>query len=197
MRFSVEKPVYPWRTNQSLEQVLADARPALVSLGAIEPTAAGCSDAEITAAERWMGRPVPEEVRHFYRAVRPTDVFEPGTRKEFGFYPLGAEELEWRPLDDLKPAEDWSKASGLFLGQSVFGDPFWWVSRHPTLPDGSIFLFDHEGAIGDVPFVYFARSFSELIGRIVHFKALMSTMDAPLFQQELRELASVWSDRRS
>ena len=82
---------YPWRRPRDLETVLAEVKPVLASLGIVEP-GAGCSDAEIGATEG-RSRPFPEDIRAFYRSMRPTELFAPGARKEFGFYTIGSKEL--------------------------------------------------------------------------------------------------------
>ena len=121
---------YPWRKPRDLETVLAEVKQVLASLGVVEP-GSGCSEAEIAAAER-RSCPFPDEVRGFYRSMRPTALFAPGPRKEFGFYRIESEELAWKSMEGAEPAEDWAGARGLFLGQSAFGDPFWCAEGHRT-----------------------------------------------------------------
>jgi hypothetical protein len=116
-------------------------------------------------------------------------VFAPGQRKEFGFYTIGSKELTWKSMDGAEPAEDWVGAQGLFLGQSAFGDPFWWADGHRTAPNGSIFLLDHEGNLSeDVVFGHFARSFREFLAKLAHFKSLDSKPKDELFLREYLEL---------
>jgi hypothetical protein len=80
-------------------------------------------------------------------------------------------------------------AQGLFLGQSAFGDPFWWAEGHRSVSDGSIFLLDHEGHLSeDVMFVHFARSFPEFLSKLAYFKSLDSTPQDELFRREYLEL---------
>ena len=93
---------YPWRQPRELEALLAEVKAVLVSLGVVEP-GAGCSEAEIAAAEG-RSRPFPEDVRAFYRAMRPNELFAPGQRKEFGFYTIGSKELTWKSMDGAEPA---------------------------------------------------------------------------------------------
>jgi hypothetical protein len=179
---------YPWREPKDLAAVLADVRPVLASLGIVEGTE-GCSEPEIAAAEQRSPRPFPDDVRAFYRAMRPTELFAPGTRKEFGFYTLESKELTWKSTEGAEPAEDWDGAQGLFLGQSAFGDPFWWVEGHRTAPNGSIFLLDHEGNLSEeVMFVHFARSFREFLAKLAYFRALDSMPRHELFRREYLEL---------
>ena len=180
---------HPWRQPSDLETVLARLKPVLVSLGIVE-AGAGCTEAEIVAAEG-RSRQFPEDVRAFYRSMRPTDLYAPGARREFGFYTIGSPELKWMPMDGAEPAEDWVGAQGLFLGQSAFGDSFWWAEGHRTAPAGSIFLLDHEGNLSeDVMFGYFARSFREFLAKLTYFKSLDSHEAASdaLFRQEYLEL---------
>jgi hypothetical protein len=178
---------YPWRQPRAFETVLTEVKPVLVSLGVVEP-GCGCSDAEIEAAEG-RSRPFPEDVRAFYRAMRPTELFAPGARKDFGFYTIGSGELTWKSMEGAEPAEDWVGARGLFLGQSAFGDPFWWAEGHRTAPYGSIFLLDHEGSLSDdVMFAHFARSFREFLAKLAYFKALDCAEQDEVFRREYLEL---------
>jgi hypothetical protein len=180
--------LYPWRQPKDLAVVLAEVRPVLASLGVVTETG-GCSESEIAAAEQRLSRPFPADVRAFYRAMRPTELFSNNARKEFGFYTIDAQELSWQSMQGAEPAEDWVGAQGLFLGQSVFGDPFWWAEGHRTAPDGSIFLLDHEGQLSeDVMFVHFARSFREFLAKLAYFKNLDSTPEDELFRGEYLEL---------
>jgi hypothetical protein len=180
--------IYPWRQPKDLADVLAEVRPVLASLGVVT-AAGGCSELEIAAAEHRSSRPLPGDVRAFYRAMRPTELFSPDSRKQFGFYTIDSQELSWKPMGGAEPAEDWVGAHGLFLGQSTFGDPFWWAEGHRTAPDGSIFLLDHEGHLSEeVMFVHFARSFREFLAKLMYFKSLDSTPQDGLFRREYLEL---------
>ncbi len=92
-------------------------------------------------------------------------------------------------MEGGEPEADWVDAQGLFLGQSTFGDPFWWAEGHRTAPNGSVFLLDHEGHLSeDVMFVYFARSFREFLAKLTYFKSLDSTPQDELFRREYLEL---------
>jgi hypothetical protein len=178
---------YPWRQPRDLETVLAEVKPVLASLGVVEP-GAGCSEAEIAAAEG-RSRPFPDDIRAFYRSMRPTELFAPGQRKEFGFYRIESKQLTWKSMEGAQPAEDWTAAQGLFLGQSVFGDPFWCAQGHRSAPVGSIFLLDHEGQMGeDVMFVHFARSFREFLMKLAYFRNLDLTPQNELLRREYLEL---------
>jgi hypothetical protein len=162
-------------------------KPALAALGVVEP-GTGCSAAEIAAAEG-RSRPFPEDVRAFYRSMRPTELFVPGTAKEFGFYTIGSNELTWTSMDGAEPAEDWAGAQGLFLGQSLGGDPSWWAEGHRTAPDGSVFLLDHEGHLSEaVILAQFARSFREFLAKLAYFKGLGSAPQHEMFRREYLEL---------
>lgn len=184
----METDSYPWRRRQEFSEVLAFARPVFISLKVVEPIR-GCTDAEIAAAEQRMQRPLPLDVREFYRAMRPTELFSGDDRKEFGFYTIGSTELDWRTMEGAEPAEAWVGATGLALGQSAFGDPFWWVEGHRSLPVGSIVLLDHDGGLGgDIMFVHFARSFREFLAKVAYFKNLYSPTQDPVFQREYLEL---------
>ena len=117
------------------------------------------------------------------------ELFAAGERKEFGFYTIESEELNWKSMKGGQPPEDWVGAQGLFLGQSAFGDPFWWAEGHRTAPDGSIFLLDHEGNLSeDVMFAHFARSFREFLVKLAHFKSLDSASEDESFRREYKEL---------
>jgi hypothetical protein len=178
---------YPWRTNANIRDVLAAVRPTFVSLAVVEPIG-GCSEEEIAKAERRLGRSLPQPVREFYQAMRPTEVLG-GEPKEFGFYPLGSTELAWRSMEGAEPAADWISSRGLALGQSTYGDPFWWVEGHRVISNGSIVLLDHEGGLGgDVMFVHFARNFAEFLAKVAYFRDLYPPPGDALFQQEYAEL---------
>lgn len=179
--------MYPWRRYRDMGEALAVAVPVLVSLGVVEP-GGGCSAVEVAAAEHRLGRPLPGEVREFYRAVRPRDLFAADNRNEFGFYPLDSKELTWRAMEGAGPSEDWSGATGFALGQSRGGDPFWWVDGHRTIPDDGVVLLDHQLQTSDVMFAYFARSFREFIGKVAYFRNLYSPEHDSLFRQEYVEL---------
>src|SRR5215831_6027638 len=99
---------YPWRRPQDLETILIELKPVLVSLGVVE-RGLGCSESEIAAAEK-RSRPFPDVVRRFYSANRPTELFAPGQRKEFGFYRIESDELTWKSMAGAEPAEDWASA---------------------------------------------------------------------------------------
>ncbi len=183
----MEPDPYPWRQSTDLATVLTEVKPVLASLGVVDQ-GPGCSEPEIAAAEQ-RSRPFPADVRSFYHAMRPTELFSGEQRKEFGFYTLGSKELSWKSMEGAEPVDDWLGAEGLFLGQSAFGDPFWWVERHRSLPDGSIFLLDHNGGLGgDIMFVHFARTFREFLGKLTHFKNLYSPTHDELFHREYLEL---------
>src|SRR4051812_453823 len=143
----MEPEPYPWRRPARFEEVLAAVRPVFAALGVVAP-GGGCSEAEVTAAEERMARPLPADVHAFYRAMRPTGPFSDDAQREFGFYPIGSDELAWRAMAGAEPPDDWTAAVGLSLGQSVCGDPFWWVEGHRSLPAGSIVLLDHDGSLG-------------------------------------------------
>src|SRR6185503_12472481 len=134
----MEVEMYPWRRYGDMDEALGVAVPVLVSLGAAEP-GGGYSAVEIVQAEQRLGRPLPGEVREFYRAVRPAVRSTADDRKQFRFYPLDAVGLTWRPMADTaaaaEPATEWKDANGLALGQSRFGDEFLWVEGHRAIPD--------------------------------------------------------------
>jgi hypothetical protein len=185
---SMSTQVYPWRVTGDFAQIVNLARPVLVGLGVVSADG-GASESEIAAAEARMGRPLPGDVRAFHAAMRPMELFERGSRREFGFYPLGSAEFVWHSMEGAEPVEEWTAAQGLRLGQSAFGDPFWWIEGHRSLPNGTIVMMDHDGGLGgDAPFVCFARTFGEFIAKIAHFKGLYAPAGDPLFASELREL---------
>lgn len=167
---------------------MAAARPVFASLGIIG-RGDGCSEQEINEAEQRMKRPFPPDVRVFYQGVRPTDLFGNVERKEFGFYTIGSQELSWGSMEGAEPADDWLHASGLALGQSASGDPFWWIEGHRSLPTGSIVLLDHDGGLGgDVMFVHYARCFREFLAKVAYFKNLYPPAQDELFLREYLEL---------
>lgn len=178
--------MYPWRQPKDLATVLSEVKPILAALGIVAPNA-GCSDSEIAKAEA-RSQPFPPEVRAFFQSMRPTDLFSGSQKKEFGFYTIESDELTWKSMQGAEPAEDWVGAQGLFLGQSVFGDPFWWVKGHRSAPDGAIFLLDHEGDLtANVMFGCIARSFCEFLVKVVYFRKLTASQNAQ-FQAEYAEL---------
>lgn len=180
-------PKYPWRDCADLGMVLASVKPIFASLLSVE-SSGGHSDLEIISAERRIGTPLPEAIREFYRAMRPTPIFNPPQR-EFGFYPLNSTELAWHSMQGAEPEEAWSSARGLALGQSTYGDPFWWIEGHRFLPDGSITLLDHEDGVGgEVLFVHFARSFPEFIAKVAHFRGRYPRSPDTAYRQEYLEL---------
>lgn len=180
---------YPWRETRMIGEALSAVGPVFAELGVIA-WAGGCAESEIAAAEGRMGRALPGDVRAFYRAMRPLELFDGGDgRREFGIYPLESKELEWRSMEEAEPAEDWASATGLALGQSVFGDPFWWVEGHRTIPEGGIVLLNHGGGVhGDLMFVYYARSFCEFLGKVAHYRNLYPPAGDTLFRHEYLEL---------
>lgn len=170
---------YPWRDNRSLEQVLAESR-AWLTNERIIAVGLGFNDVEIAAAERRLRRPFPEEVRELYRTYRPVRVFSKDGPEEFGFYQLDQLELRWESLghDDAVPVEDWARAEGLVIGQSLYGDPIFWVRGHRTRPDGCVMVFDHELAMGDLFFAVVARSLAEFVGKVVCLRGLNGRPDS-------------------
>src|SRR5437867_755885 len=88
---------YPWRKSEDLADTLAGVRPVFASLGVVAPIA-GCTESEIAAAEQRLTRPLPPDVRAFYRAMRPMELFS-DDRKEFGFYTIGSNELSWQSME--------------------------------------------------------------------------------------------------
>jgi hypothetical protein len=169
-------------------EALAVAGPVLVSLGVIE-SGGGYSAVEVAAAEHRLGRPLPGEVREFYRAVRPSKWAGQADRKAFGFYPLDSVAIGWIWSESAEPPAEWARASALALGQTRSGHAFWHVEGHGTLPDGGIVLVDQQPAAGgSVTFTCFARSFREFIGKVAYFRGLVSTEQDPLFREEYREL---------
>ena len=121
--------------------------------------------------------------------MRPTELFSGDRRKQFGFYTIESRELSWRAMEGAEPEDEWVDAWGLSLGQSAFGDPFWWVEGHRSTTDGSIFLLDHDGGLGgDVMFVHFARSFREFLAKLAYFKDLYPPKQDELFRREYLEL---------
>jgi hypothetical protein len=184
----MDAEIYPWRRVPSIQDAIAIARPFLIAQNIVEPTG-GYAEEAIATAEKRLGAPIPADVREFQRAFRPTDVYGSRTDADFGFYALGSKEFVWQPMEEAEPSEDWKAAKGLALGQSTFGDPFWWIRGHRWIPDGSIVLLDHDGGMClDIVFVYFARSFAEFLARVTHFGSLYSNAADALFQQECREL---------
>lgn len=165
--------MFPWRDNRPLKQVLAASRPWLRKQHIIA-SGGGYSEADIADAEKRMGRSLPLEIQEFYRSMCPVRIFSDDGPEEFGLYQLAQTELRWEVLghEDAIPFEDWARAEGLAFGQTLYGDPIFWVRGHRSQPDGCIMIFDHEQAMGDVHFAIFARSLGEFLNKIVFLKGL-------------------------
>jgi hypothetical protein len=184
----MEQQVYPWRASLDIRQVLAEVRPTFLMLNSIDP-AGGCAPDEIKRAETRIGVPLPNDLREFYLAFRPTKLFRNDVRQGFGFYPVSSDELRWRSMEGAEPEEDWISARAVAIGQSEFGNPFWLVENHRSIPDGGIVLLNHDGAIpGRLAFVYYARSLREFLLKLAHFQGLYASKDQDLFYREHMEM---------
>jgi hypothetical protein len=75
----------PWRDSRSLKQVLASSRAWFKTKHIIE-AGGGYSENEIAAVDRRLARPLPSEIREFYRTVRPVPIFSEDGPSEFGFF---------------------------------------------------------------------------------------------------------------
>jgi hypothetical protein len=182
----MDNEAFPWRRPKDIETILLEVKPVFVGLGVVTPDA-GCSESEVAAAEH-RSQPFPREIRAFYCAMRPTELFSRDQQKEFGFYTIGSSDLAWKSMQGAEPADDWVTAQGLCFGQSAFGDPFWWVKGHRSAPDGAIFLLDHDGGLGgDIMFVHFSRSLSEFLAKLAYFKNLHAPKEE-LFRREYIDL---------
>jgi len=181
---------YPWREPKDLVTLLGRSAAGFwCRWASLRKPAAAARSRRSPPLRNARRDPSLTTSARFYRSMRPTELFAPGTRKEFGFYTIRSNNLMGKSMEDAEPAEDWVGAQGLFLGQSQGGDPFWWAEGHRTAPDGSIFLLDHEGHLSEaVMFAHFARSFREFLGKLAHFKSLDSTPHDKLFRREYLEL---------
>ncbi|HET6249802.1 MAG TPA: hypothetical protein VFE47_19085 [Tepidisphaeraceae bacterium] len=116
-------------------------------------------------------------MRQFLLAVQPIPMWPDDGKgglneagpDEFFFYGAERSELKWQSLSDWVPESDWSAASGLAIGQSGYGDAFFWVKGHRVHPDGCIAIDDHEG---DPQYYVLARSLPEFVGKVVRLKGL-------------------------
>ena len=170
------KSKFPWRDGRSLGQVLADSRPWLQRRRIIAK-GAGSRPSALAGAEKRLGQPLPRDVHEFLQSAQPIPMFRDGKLNEDGppeffFYGPGQSELRWESLAEWMPKPDWSNARGLAIGQTGYGDMLYWVAGHRVHPDGCIAVFDHELAMGDLPYFVVARSLSEFIAKVVYCKGL-------------------------
>jgi hypothetical protein len=169
------EPTFPWRDGRSLGQVLEDGRPWLQRRRIIRK-GGGSRASAVAAADKRLGEPLPRDVRDFLLAIQPVPMFKDDLDEdgpsEFFFYGPEPPELRWQSLAEWAPKPDWIGARGLAIGQTGYGDGLYWVTGHRVHRDGCIAVFDHELAMGDLPYFVVARSLSEFIAKVVHSKGL-------------------------
>ena len=170
------KSTFPWRHGRPLSKVLADSRRWLQRKRIIKK-GGGCRESTLAAAEKRLGQPLPADVREFHREIQPITMFKDGDLnddgpEEFYFFSPDQAEMKWHSLSKWVPSSDWSRAQGLAIGQTGYGDTLFWVRGHRVHADGCIAVDDHELSMGDLQYAVLARSLSELIAKMVHLKGL-------------------------
>jgi hypothetical protein len=172
---SVEELMWLWRYS-TLEDSVEEAADALVK-GGLATEQRGASESVLTAADARLGRPIPEDLRYFYRRVTPVSSCP---FKEFGFVgfrPADDPDLQWITPQALKsklgttPYEHnwlkgWQAAHVLVFGYTPFGDSLLWCDGLEGRPSGTIVLTDHEGSFNPV---VLGDSFSQWLARYRHF----------------------------
>jgi hypothetical protein len=172
----VAKSTFPWRDGRPLSNVLADSRRWLQRKRIIR-NGGGCRESVLADAEKRLGQPLPSDVREFHREAQPVPMFKDGDLSddgpgEFYFYSPDQPQMKWHSLSEWVPSPDWSRAQGLAIGQTGYGDTLFWVKGHRVHQDGCIAVDDHEISIGDLQYAVLARSLSELIAKVVRLKGL-------------------------
>jgi SMI1 / KNR4 family (SUKH-1) len=169
-------PAMPWRS-VTIEEVLDQAAEPLVKRGLATPQR-GASEKAIQAADKRLGRPLPDELRAFYRRVTPVPECPAFGLGSVGFQPVEDPDLTW--LDDPELREEklwvvplgkcwlkgWAKARLLVIGYTEFGDWLLWCEGLSGRPAGTVVLTDHEGE--DNP-VVLGDAFAQWLGRYFRY----------------------------
>jgi hypothetical protein len=98
-------PDISWRPLRIEEAVQKAAQP-LIERG-LATEGRGASEREIIAAERRLGRPLPDDVRFFYRHVTPVPESPLLGGGFVGFQPIGDAGLTWLDDPDLREERLW------------------------------------------------------------------------------------------
>jgi hypothetical protein len=151
-----------WLTD-TLEQVLTDAAKFFAEADLSQKASPRSKSPqaftaeEIKAAESRLGRALPDDLREFYKRIRPVSECPDPDYGVVGIQPLDDDDLQWldsqesraRVFDllgesvDLIPGLD--KADILLIGYTPFGDWLLYCENLKGHPDGTIVLTDHDG----------------------------------------------------
>jgi hypothetical protein len=157
----------------TIETAVTQVAEPLVKRG-LATKARGASEKAITAAQKRLGRPLPDELRAFYRKVTPVPECTQFGGGSVGFQPVGDPDLMW--LDDPQVREEklwvvpsgecwlkgWTTARLLVIGYTEFGDWLLWCDGLAGRKPGTIVLTDHEGATNPI---VLGDSFAQWLGR--------------------------------
>jgi hypothetical protein len=148
-------PLIGWR-NVSIDQVLDRCAGDLIERG-LATSRRGFTTSELEAVDRRLGRPMPDELRAFYRRVTPVPHWPDPEYGLIAFQPPDDEGLTW--LDDptlraeklwvAPPAGEcwlagWGDARLLAIGYTPFGDWLLWCDGLQGRPVGTVVLTDHD-----------------------------------------------------
>ena len=150
----------PWRS-LTIEKALAQVVEPLIKRG-LATKGRGASEKAISAAEKRLGCPLPDDVRAFYRSVTPVPECTEFGGGSVGFQPVGDPDLTW--LDDPQLREEklwvgpsgecwlegWATARLLVIGYTEFGDWLLWCERLEGRHPGTVVLTDHEGEMSPI-----------------------------------------------
>jgi hypothetical protein len=168
---SVEELTWLWRFSR-LEDALDEVPDALVE-GGLATEQRGVSEAVLAAVDARLGRPIPDDLRQFYRRVTPVPTCPYKESGFVGFQPADDADLRWIGPHELKselwttPYEHnwlkgWQSAYVLVFGYTPFGDSLLWCEGLHDRPPGTIVLTDHDGTFNPV---VLGESFAQWIAR--------------------------------
>jgi len=145
-----------WRT-VTIEETMQKVAGPLVKRG-LATKDRGSSAKAISAAEKRLDRPLPDDMRTFYRHVTPLPECTQFGGGSVGFQPIGDLDLTWLDEPSLREEklwvgpqgecwlDGWDNAHLLVIGYTEFGDWLLWCGGLAGRPNGTIVLTDHEGA---------------------------------------------------
>jgi hypothetical protein len=169
-------PNFPWRS-MTIEQALDVAVEPLIKRG-LATANRGDFERKITAADERLARPLPGDLRTFYRRVAPVSQCPELGGGSVGFQPISDPDLTW--LDDrqmrqeklwVAPSGDcwlagWETAQLLVIGYTEFGDWLLWCDNLPGRSVGTVVLTDHEGEVNPI---VLGDSLGQWLGRYFKF----------------------------
>jgi hypothetical protein len=156
-------PIEPkpfWRS-LNIEEALDLAAKPLIARG-LATKGRGASEKKIRAADKRIGRPLPDELKAFYRRVTPVSQCTSFGFGSVGFQPIEDFDLTWLDDPELRqnklwviPSSDcwldgWETARLLVIGYTEFGDWLLWCDDLAGRPTGTIVLTDHDGSVNPV-----------------------------------------------